>query len=409
MHLYLRLAWRNIWRHTRRTLIVVMAIALTLALMMWYDGLMAGFEQAIYGNAIKVLGGNIQVHAEGYKLQNGGNMLAPLPDDQAIVQTALAQPNVLAASRRIETGGLATSREGAFPVSIIGMEPAGELPVSLVAQNVSDGRYLAADDLDVVFIGRGLADAMGVGLGDRFTLVGQDVNDQNRQRTVTVVGIYDIGMKDIEKRSIYMSLAEAQDLYGLDGQSTEIVISLEQIGQEAPVIAALQSAYPGHDVGSWQTNFPELAAAVSMKGGVMSIFGVIMLFIAGIGILNLLTMAVYERTREIGLLGALGLKPRQISWLFLLEGAMMAIVGVAFGVVLGLGINILLGFVGLDFSSYSTITEYMALVPGRVYPTLGLERIFLRAFTAIIIAVLAAFIPSREAAHHEPAEALHFV
>jgi ABC-type lipoprotein release transport system permease subunit len=131
--------------------------------------------------------------------------------------------------------------------------------------------------------------------------------------------------------------------------------------------------------------------------------------IAGIGILNLLLMAVYERTREIGILGALGLKPRQISLLFVLEGAMMGLVGVAFGVALGLVFNGILGQVGFDYSQFSSVTEYTALISGRVYPTLGTEKLVQRGLTALIIAILASFYPAREAAQKEPAEALHFV
>ena len=107
----------------------------------------------------------------------------------------------------------------------------------------------------------------------------------------------------------------------------------------------------------------------------MNIFSIIILIIVGIGILNLLLMAVYERTREIGLLGALGLKPRQISILFVLEGALMGLVGVAFGVVLGLSINLLFSRVGFDYSQFSSLTNYTALISGRVYSTLGLEKL----------------------------------
>ena len=162
MMLYLRLAWRNIWRHRRRTVIVVIAIAMSLWMMMFYDAFVAGFNNAIYGNAIKFLGGNIQIHAEGFSENSSKTPLLPLANDQAAVDAALEIPNVVAASRRINTGGLATTREGAFPVSITGIEPEAELPVSLPAQNITSGRYLQADDLDSVLIGQGLASAMAV-------------------------------------------------------------------------------------------------------------------------------------------------------------------------------------------------------------------------------------------------------
>jgi len=409
MRLYFRLAWRNIWRHRRRTLIVVLAMGLGLALMMWYDGLVAGFDQAIYGNAIKVLGGNIQVHAEGYRAKADQSPLLPLADDQKVVNAALANPAILAATRRIHTGGLASSREGAFAVGITGIEPEEEVEVNLAAQHVIAGRYLTRDDADMIFIGKGLADAMGVGVGDRVTLTGRSTHQQMARRTMTVAGIYDLGMPDIEKRTIFMSLAEAQFLYGLTGQSTEVAIVLKQLGQEDAVIAALKPGLSGYEIDSYRTNFPELQQALGTKNGVMNIFSVIILMIAAIGILNMLLMAVYERTREIGLLGALGLKPRQISWLFILEGTMIGLVGVAAGVALGLLINGAFKIVGLDYTQFSSITSYMALLGGKVYPSWGVEKLLWRALTVAIISALAAFYPAREAAHREPAEALHYV
>src|SRR6202142_4059792 len=144
MQLYLRLAWRNIWRHRRRTIIIVVALGLSLAMMMMYDGLMDGFNQAIYGNAIRVLGGNIQIHAAGYREKVDTNPLLPLSNDSVVVKAALSDPRVVAASRRIITGGLATNHEGAFPMTIIGIEPEVEAPVSLIAAHVEDGRYLTA-------------------------------------------------------------------------------------------------------------------------------------------------------------------------------------------------------------------------------------------------------------------------
>ena len=125
-----------------------------------------------------------------------------------MVQAAVADPQVVAAMRRINTGGLVTSREGAFAVGITGIEPEKEEDVNLAAQNITAGRFLAADDADMVLIGKGLADAMGVQVGDRITLTGRSAHEQMRQRTMTVVGIFDLGMPDIEKRSVYISLAK---------------------------------------------------------------------------------------------------------------------------------------------------------------------------------------------------------
>ena len=409
MRLYLRLAWRNIWRHKRRTLIVALAIGLSLSMMMMYDGMIAGFNDAIYANAIKVLGGNIQIHADGYGDSGKENPLIPLADDQAVVAAAEANPTVALAARRITTGGMASNREGAFGVSIVGIEPEKEQGSSLLAQNVVAGSFLSSSDMDVVFIGKGLADQMSVTVGDRVTLVGRGTHEQTRQRTMTVGGIYDLKMPDIEKRTVYISLGEAQELYGLRGQSTEVALMLKQLGQEKNVIGALRPGLPAYEINSWEENYPEMLAAINTKGGVMNVFGVIIVVIAGIGILNLLLMAVFERTREIGLLGALGMKPAQISFLFLLEGAMMALVGLAVGIGLGLLFNGLLGSVGLDYSKFSGVTEYTALINGRIFPSLGVENLWQRAVTILIISVLAAYYPAREASRSEPAQALHYV
>src|SRR5574341_711627 len=405
MNLYLRLAWRNIWRHRRRTVIIVLAMGFSLALMMLYDGFIDGFNQAIYGNAIRVLGGNIQIHSAGYREKIDSNPLLPLADDAAVVKAALSQPDVIAATRRIVTGGLASNREGAFAISIIGIEPLAEQPVSLIAQHIAAGRWLSAEDQDSILVGKGLADAMGIQVGDRITVVGSDIHKQNRQRTMTVIGIYDIGITATEKGTAYISLGEAQSLYGLPNQATEVDLTLKKLGEEPSVIAALAPALPGYEVESWDKNYPDLKNTIDRKSAVMNVFGVIIIMIAGIGILNLLLMAIYERTREIGILGALGLKPFQISILFVLEGVLMGLVGLAVGVALGLLINGIGGRVGMDFSQYASLTSYMALISGKVYPTWGVDKLLQRSLIVLIITTLSALYPAREAAQREPAEA----
>lgn len=272
MTLYLRLAWRNIWRHRRRTVIIVLAMGLSLALMMFYDGLLDGFNKAIAGNAVRVLGGNVQVHAQGYREKVDSNPLLPLKDDSSVVEAALAQPDVTAASRRIQTGGLVSNPEGAFPLNVIGIEASAEAPVSLIAEHIDEGRWLADDDRDSVLIGRGLAEALSIMLGDRITVVGSDIHKQNRQRTMTVIGIYDIGLPSFEKGAVYISLAEAQSLFNLRGQSTEVQVTLDQVGSESQVVAALSSFLSGYEVESWEQNYPELGNAIGQKTAVMDIF-----------------------------------------------------------------------------------------------------------------------------------------
>ncbi len=409
MRFYLSLAWRNLWRHRRRTIIVVLAMGLGLSMMILYDGLIDGFQQAIYGNAVNILGGNIRVHATGYSANVQSTPLLPLANPAAVIEAARSVPNVVAATSRINTGGLVTNHDGAFSVSIVAIDPEQEAPLSLVAKHVADGRFLNSADGDNVLIGRGLAVLLNAHVGDRITMVGRSTHDQMRQRSMTVIGIYDLGLSDIEKGTVYISLAEGQTLYDLPGQSTEVVISLKNLGDESAVIASLKPVLPGYEFESWAQSFPELQSAIQTKTGAMGVFSIIILMIAGIGILNLLLMAVFERTREIGLLGAMGLKSRQIMILFVTEGAMLGLVGVLAGAVLGVTFNSILGVVGLDYSQFAGTTPYMALVTGRVYPTLALGTILNRGLPVLIIAILASLYPAREASRREPAEALHYV
>lgn len=405
----LKIAWRNVWRQRRRTLLIAVAMGVIMALLVLFDGVIVGFEQSIYGNAIQLLGGNIQVHAPGYSQKTGQKPLLPLTNPDGIVQAAEANPNTVAAAKRIVTGGLVTNREGAFSVSIIGVETDKEARISPVAENISAGRYLNPDDGDMIVIGQGLATAMDITVGDRIIMAGGSLHEQTRQRTMTVVGIYDVGVPSVEKNTIYTSLAEAQNLFGLSGQVTEIVVSLEQIGQEPGVVAQINREQPGYEVETWVNSMPELKQTMDMKTSVMGVFGVIMLCVAAIGILNLLMMAVFERTREIGIIGALGLKPREITLLFLLEGILIGIMGAILGTILGLALTGALGMVGIDYSQFADLTEYTALITGKIYPEIIPLKVLNHALTLAIIAALAALYPAREAARREPAEALHYV
>jgi ABC-type lipoprotein release transport system permease subunit len=409
MLLYLKLAWRNIWRHRRRTIIVVSALGMGVMFMLIYDGMIAGFQDAIYGNAIKVLGGNLRVHAAGYAESTENYPILPLPNDLEVIAAAQALPEVSSAFRRINTGGLATNAEGAFAVGITGIEPELEAPGSPIPENITEGRYLSADDRDAVLIGKGLALQMNLKPGDRFTLVGQSTHNQMRQRSMTVIGIYDLGVPSLEQKTIYISLAEAQELYNLSGQATEVVINLQSIGQENAIARKLAPALGSDELQTWAQAFPELQTAIETKGSAMQFFSLIILLIAGIGVLNLLLMAVFERTREIGLLGALGMKPGQIRILFVFEGIMLGLVGVLVGVALGVGVNALLATVGMDFTKFSGMTDYMALISGKIYSGLALGSILSRGLPVLVITILASLIPAREAARHEPAEALHYV
>ena len=410
------MAWRNVWRNWRRTVIAVIAIALGLTFMLVFDGMLGGMNEGLYGNTVKLHGGHVQVHAPGFREKANRLPLLPLDDPGALVEAALAQPEVVAVAQRIETGGMVSSREGTMAVVITGIEPEQEGPsVSLVAENVVQGRYLEGNDEDVLLIGEALAERLEVTVGDRVTLVGRATHDQMRRRTMTIVGIYDLGIAELEKRMVYVSLLEAQTLFDLRDQATEIAVHLEQVGQEPPVVERLQTALPGYEVDAWDTLDPSTKQMMELEAQVMSLFGLIILLIAGVGILNLMLMAVFERTREIGVLAAMGLKRWETMVLFLLEGVLIGLLGALAGSLLGGAISVYFGRVGLDFMALyggmdvGEFGELIGLMGDRIYFRIGIDVLVERALTVAIIAALASLYPAWQASRREPAEALHYV
>jgi ABC-type lipoprotein release transport system permease subunit len=409
MKKFLKLAWRNMWRNWRRTSIALVAIVVGLVLLLFMDGMIDGSDQAIYGNAVRLYGGNIQVHAPGYRARASRMPLYTLEDPDAVVQAALSQPQVVAAAKRIQTAGIVSDGKDSFPVIITALEPAVEAPISIQAENTKQGRFLLEGDGDAIVIGRGLAEELALKVGDRVTLLGRSKREMMRQHTMTIVGIYDLGMREAEKGAVFITLPEAQTLYNLRDQVTEVSITLESVGQEQTVVPALQAALPGYEVDTWDTLKPELQGTMDTKLAFTSFFGLVVVGIACIGILNILMMAVFERTREMGVLAALGLKNRQLMGLFLLEGTLIGAFGALLGCLLGGALLIYMGQVGMDFSFAAGMGEITALMGDRIYPTLSLVNTLNRSLTVVVIAALASLYPAWQAAHKEPAAALHQV
>lgn len=406
----IKLAWRNMWRNWRRTVIALVAIVLGLMLLLLLTSVIAGSDQAIFGNAVKVYGGAVQVHAPGYRERANRRPLLPLDDPDAVVAAALAQPTVIAASQRIHTGGILVNGSESRPVAITAIQPSAEAPISIQAANVVAGRFLVDGEGDAIFIGQALADELGATVGERITLLGHGKYATLRQRTMTIVGIYALGSPDLEKGTAFITLNEAQSLFDMNDQATEVAISLADVMQESTVIPALQAALPGYEVDSWKTLKPEITETMATKQMFVSIIGLIVILIASIGILNLQLMAVFERTREMGVLAALGMKGRQIMALFLVEGALIGVVGAVIGCLTGVGVVFLIRQMGgINLSSVSNVGEVTALMGNHLMPALTLVDVISRGVIVAVIAALASLYPAWQAARKEPASALHHV
>jgi ABC-type lipoprotein release transport system permease subunit len=406
----IKLAWRNMWRNWRRTAIALVAIVLGVILLLLMDGFIKGSDQAIFGNAVRLYGGNLQVHAPGYRDKANRMPMLPLADPAAVVKAASALPQVLAVAERINTAGIVINRGNSVPVAITAIQPDVEAKISLQAESVSQGRFLSTEDGDAIFIGKGLADRLQVGVGDNVTLLGRSKNEAMRQHNFTVVGIFDLHMPDYEKTTVFIPLIDAQTLYNLRGEVTEASIFLKQIGSEAEVQTALEKQLPNYEIDTWQTLKGDLTETLNTKFAFTSFFGIVVIFIASIGILNLMLMAVFERTREMGVLAALGMKGRQIMGLFLLEGSLIGVVGAIVGCGLGALFIAMMSTTGIDLSKMTAgMGDVGVLMSGKLVPIISLPDLVSRAVIVVVIAAIASLYPAWQASRKEPAQALHHV
>ncbi len=403
------MAWRNMWRNWRRTVIALVAVVLSVILLLLFDGLIKGSDQAIFGNAVRLYGGNLQVHAPGYREKASRTPLLPLENTDAVIQVVSEEPTVVAATPRINTAGMISNRGNTLPVLITALDPQIEAPLSLQAANIVEGRFLHVEDRDAVVIGKAMAERLEVGVGDRVNLLGRRKNEAMRQHSMTVVGIYDLGISEIEKSMVYMPLTNAQTLYNLRDQATAAVVFLDSVGSETQLMSELQSQLPAYEVDTWQTLRPEIRETMDTKLAFTSFIGLVVLLIASIGILNLMLMAAFERTREMGVLAALGMKGRQVMGLFLLEGALIGVVGAALGCGFGALLVGLLSQVGIGLEGMSGMGEIGALIGDRIYPAVSVADVLGRGVLVVVITALASLYPAWQAAQKEPAVSLHHV
>ncbi len=399
------------WRNWRRTLIATVAIVLSMVLLIFMQAFMDGTDQAIYGNTVRLYGGHVLIHAPGYRAKASRLPMYPLEDADTVLAAVRTQPNVLAAARRINTSGLISNRDASQAVSITAIEPQIEAPVSLAAENIVAGRFLTPEDGDNILIGQALADHLSVAISDRVSLMGRRKDESMRQRTMTIVGIFDLGLGEAEKGLVYMNLPTAQTLYNLRDLETEVAVIMEEIGQEDALIDNIAPGLPNYEVDSLYTLRPEFAEALATDRMFGLVIGGVMLLMAGIGILNLMLMAVFERTREMGILAAMGMKGRQVMSLFVLEGAFIGLIGATIGCIASWLLLMVVGQTGIDFSAYvediEEAGEIYALMGDHIYPHTSGTTIILYGLAAVVVAALAALFPAWQAARKEPAEALH--
>lgn len=414
----LQLAWRNLWRNPRRTVITMTAIAFGYAMLMFVACLMAGLRWQMVENGTRLVLSQIQVHAPGYypnrsiqKTIGGGKGT----DVNAMLAAITADSRVYAAAPRVYGYGLVNSGHRSAGVELMGVVPDQEPKITVLHSQIVKGNYLNERAPTGVVVGDKLASTIGVRLGSQIVLLTQAADGSMGNDLYTVTGIFHTGLDALDRSVVLMSLSSLQKLLNLTpGRIHEVGIRLHDIADASAVAAALQvrlGAGPPVQVMAWERLIPELADYVQFNRSITFVLFFIFFLLAVIGIMNTMLMAVFERTRELGMLMALGMRPFQVIGLILAEASALAAASLLLGGVIGAPLLWYLQVHGLDLGGATgEVVSLAGVVVGHLwYGRQDFPAYYEAALGLAITALLSAFYPAWRAAHFRPTEAIRKV
>jgi ABC-type lipoprotein release transport system permease subunit len=415
----LQLAWRNLWRNPRRTFIAMSAIALGYAMLLFVACLMAGLRWQMIENGTRLVLSEIQVHAPGYypsrsiqKTVGGGKGT----DVRALLGAISADPRVYAAAPRVYGYGLASASHGSSAgVALMGVAPDEEPKVTVLNTQIVKGGYLTKLMPNRVVVGDKLAGVIGVEVGSEIVLLTQAADGSMGNDLYTVGGIFHTGLDVMDRNLVLMPLSSLQDLLHLTpARIHEVGIKLYNITEATTVASALgarlSKALPVQ-VSAWPELAPELADYVQFNHGVTLVLFLIFFLLAVIGIMNTMLMAVFERTRELGMLMALGMRPVQVIGLIMAEAAGLAAASLVLGAAIGAPLLWYLQAHGLDLGGATgEVVSVAGVVVGHLW--YGRQDFSAYAQAAVglgVTALVSALYPAWRAAHFRPTEAIRKV
>ncbi len=397
------IAWRDLGRNRRRTLFSIIAVALGLALLIVMNGLVAGMVADSLQNSIRFETGHVQLRAASFdenKLSLHRKDLIQTSD--ALVAQAQALPEVQAAAPVLWASAVLSTQDESAGLKIFGIDPTSAL-YDPFRQAMLAGEFLTPDDRDGILIGQRLADSLGLGVGEKVNLAVVNANDQPDDGIFTIRGLFTTGFFTYDDGAVLLPLSKAQAFTTTDGHASAIIILNHHQKDAEKTAAALQS--PGITSLSYlKLNEVFLQTINSATGFYVILYGIVILVVAVI-IANTLLMAVFERVREMGILAALGMKGRQIALMFLLEAAMMGLVGVVLGIMLGLAGVGYLATVGIPIGDVGSLAQGVA-IGSTMYARFSASGVVALSLWTLIITLLASLYPARYASRLEPVEAL---
>jgi ABC-type lipoprotein release transport system permease subunit len=397
-----KMAWRDLGRNRRRTFFSMLALAFGVALLLFMASFIAGEMRGALQSAIKLQSGHLQVRAATYnedKTSLKWEDLLENPD--ALAAQIAARPEVQAATPRLYATGIVAAGDTSTGVRVIGIDPASVASAPFRDGMVS-GDYLTADDRGGLLMGRTLADKLKLAPGDTINLLVNTSNGDVDQQSFAIRGIYSTGTPGYDESTIFLPLAKAQAIARAENHASVIFILLKDQDQTDALAAALQG--PAYQVKTYIELNALLSEFEQYANSYMYLFYLIVLGITATVIINTLIMSVFERTREIGILAAMGMRGGRIMAMFFAESSLLAVGGIVMGVALGSLLSAYVQQYGFFIGDFG-ITGI--LIGERIYTYLTLNDIVTLTIMAFVITLLAALYPAWLAAHMEPVEALH--
>ena len=400
-----KIAIRDLGRNKRRSGLTLLAVALGLALLIVTSGLMAGAIQDSIENNIRVQSGHVQIRDESYdedKASLKWEDLVENPQEQAARAQAL--PQVRVATPVLWASGILATREESVGVRVFGIDPLSETTVPF-REGLVAGQFLAPDDRTGILIGKRLADSLGLTAGHDVSLLVNTSEEQPDEAVFTIRGLYDTGIPAYDETTIFLPLAKAQAIARTPDRASAIVMLLHDQDEADAVAAALQA--PGLELFTWFDLNQVVLQAVEMSKGILYLMYLVVLAVVAVVIANTLLMSVFERTREMGILAALGMKGRQIMAMFVMEAATLAVLGIILGILLGsLGVYYLAteGWYLGEAAAGATSAE--VAYGETLYARFSVSDTIALSLAGLAITLLASLYPAWFAARMEPIDAL---
>ncbi|MBS1904576.1 MAG: ABC transporter permease [Bacteroidetes bacterium] len=399
----LTIAWRNVWRHPARSMVIIMSVALGLWAGMFVMSFYVGFGEERVASAIETEISHIQIHHPKFK--DDEDVRFSIPNAARVTSVVRSLPQVAAISPRLIARGMIGSANGSTGVEVNGVDPQDEARVTKLPTKLIDGKYFPGQKHNELLVGQKLAQKLKARIGSKLVVTLLDTSGNIVAGAFRVAGIFRTKNEPYDERNVFALSSDLDGLFGVDSLCTEIAVLLHTSTQVDTVAPELAKKFPQLLVQDWRSISPELDLVVSSIDMTMYIFMGIVLLAMAFGIVNTMLMAVLERTREIGMLIALGMNRRRVFGMIVSETFFLVLVGCPVGMLMTFATVSYFGKYGIDISAFQQSLRAFGY-EDVVYPKLGAEHYVLVLVLVAVTAFLSAMFPARKALKLQPAEAI---